>query len=92
MTLVELLMALLLLSVLSTAVTSLLVGAADVNRYVGAQAGAIWDADFAAHRILANGQAAVLSSPPAVATDANGQSRLTLTVPDVANNTTRTVV
>jgi prepilin-type N-terminal cleavage/methylation domain-containing protein len=92
MTLVELLVALTVMAIISTAAFSILLAAANVNRYTTNQDKAIWDADLAWHRILANGQAAVSSPAPTVTTDANGQSRLTVTVPDVTNSTTRTVV
>jgi type II secretory pathway pseudopilin PulG len=95
MTLVELMLALGILSVMSTAVMYLLVGACNLNRFAQNESTMVWDGDFAFHRIYANGLAAVPSSAggmtPTVATDANGQSRLTFIVPDIANNTTRTI-
>jgi prepilin-type N-terminal cleavage/methylation domain-containing protein len=92
MTLVELLVALAVVTIISTAAFSILLAAANVNRSNSTQDTALWDADFAWHRLLANGQAASSTSIPTVTTDANGQTRLTLTVPDIANNTTRTLV
>jgi prepilin-type N-terminal cleavage/methylation domain-containing protein len=95
LTLVELITALAVVTIISLAVTTLLFGANNVNRYTKAQATAEWEGDFAWHRIAANSSAALpLASSgmtPTVTTDSNGQSRLTLIVPDVANNTTRTL-
>jgi prepilin-type N-terminal cleavage/methylation domain-containing protein len=95
-TLVELMIALAVMAVISTAVATLLVGADNSNRYTTNQSTAIWETDFGWHRIYANGMAAVPAASggmtPTVTTDANGQSRLTIIVPDVANATTRTVV
>jgi prepilin-type N-terminal cleavage/methylation domain-containing protein len=75
MTLVELLIALTVMAVISTAAFSILLAAANINRANSRQDSALWDADFAWHRLLAN-----------------GQSRLTFVVPDVTNNTTRTLI
>ncbi len=95
MTLVELLLALVILSVLSTSVMYLLVGACNLNRFSQNQSTELWNSDFAWHRIYSNGLAAVPSSSggmtPTVTTDPNGQSRLTFIVPDLANNTVRTL-
>jgi prepilin-type N-terminal cleavage/methylation domain-containing protein len=92
MTLVELLIALTVMAVISTAAFSILLAAANINRANSRQDSALWDADFAWHRLLANGQAALVTPAPTVTTDANGQSRLTFVVPDVTNNTTRTLI
>jgi prepilin-type N-terminal cleavage/methylation domain-containing protein len=95
LTLVELVTALVVTCLISLAVTTLLFGANNVNRYSKAQATAEWEADFAWHRMAANASAALPVSAsgmvPTVSTDANGQSRLTMIVPDLTNNTTRTV-
>jgi prepilin-type N-terminal cleavage/methylation domain-containing protein len=99
MTLVELLVALVVMSIISTAAFSILYAATGMNRYTQSQDAALWDAEMAWHRLLSNGRAAlsttsfpIAGAAPTVATDSNGQSRLTLTVPDIANATTRTVV
>ncbi len=96
MTLVELMLALGILGIMSTAVMYLLFGACNLNRFSQNETAMVWDADFAFHRIYANGLAAVPAGSggmtPTVTTDANGQSRLTFIVPDIANNTTRTVI
>lgn len=92
MTLVELILALIVISFISTAAFSIVLAGANINRYTKSQDAALWDADFAWHRLLSNGQAALASPLPTVATDANGQSRFTFTVPDVANSTTRSIV
>jgi prepilin-type N-terminal cleavage/methylation domain-containing protein len=95
MTLVELMLALTIFSIISLAVASLVFAAFNVNRYAGNEGTALWDADFAWHRMSANAMAAVPAASsgmtPTVTTDSNGQSRLTFIVPDVANNTTRTI-
>jgi type II secretory pathway pseudopilin PulG len=95
MTLVELLMALSIMSVIGLAVFYLLLSSANLNRYIQNQSDGMWESDFTWHRIESNGLAAMPSSAggmtPTVVTDANGQSRLTFIVPDVTNNTTRTL-
>jgi type II secretory pathway pseudopilin PulG len=95
LTLVELLTALVVTTLVSLAVTTLLFGADNTNRFTKAQATAEWEADFAWHRMAANASAALpvaaSGMTPTVTTDTNGQSRLTLIVPDLANNTTRTL-
>ena len=99
MTLVELIVAMVVMAIVSTAAFAVLFAATGMNRYVQNQDAALWDAELAWHRLLANGRAAlsttsfpIAGTAPVVAPDANGQSRLTVTVPDVANSTTRTVV
>jgi prepilin-type N-terminal cleavage/methylation domain-containing protein len=95
MTLVEMLLALAIFAVMSTGVMYMLVGACNLNRFSQTESTMVWDADFAWHRIYSNGMAAIPAASsgmtPTVTTDANGQSRLTFIVPDVTNNTTRTL-
>lgn len=82
-------------SLVSTAIVTLLFGADNANRYVTNEATAMWEADLVWHRMAANGMAAIPvgsgGMTPTVTTDANGQSRLTFIVPDLANSTTRTL-
>jgi prepilin-type N-terminal cleavage/methylation domain-containing protein len=96
LTLAELMISLSILSILSLSVASLVFASTNTFRYTLNEGSAMWDADFAWHRIYENGMAAVPSASggmtPTVTTDANGQSRLTFIVPDVANNTTRRLV
>jgi type II secretory pathway pseudopilin PulG len=96
LTLVEMVVALLVLTLISGAIFKLLLGAANTQRYTQSQSTALWETDFAWHRMTANGMAAVPSASagmtPTVSTDSNGQSRLTFIVPDVANSTTRTLI
>jgi prepilin-type N-terminal cleavage/methylation domain-containing protein len=95
-TLVEMIIALVVMTYISTAVAILLFGADNANRYVTNQSTAMWESDLGWHRIYSNGMAAIPAASggmtPTVTSDANGQSRLTMIVPDVANATTRTVV
>jgi prepilin-type N-terminal cleavage/methylation domain-containing protein len=90
-TLVELITSLLILSMLGAAVCGLVIAATNTDRYLRLQTDTESKIELAAHRLAANERAAMSTTPPSVTTLANGQSSLTLTVPDVANSTTRTV-
>ncbi len=99
MTLVELLIALTVMAIISSAAFSIVLAATNNQRYGAAQQTAIGETELAWHRLLANGRAAlsttsfpIPAAAPVISTDANGQSRLTLNVPDVTNATTRTIV
>jgi prepilin-type N-terminal cleavage/methylation domain-containing protein len=89
-TLVELLAALTIMSVLSVAIVALLIGAARTNAYVKTESDSVAHAEMALRRILHNLRtASTITQPPAAETS----STLTLaTQPDSANsNATYTV-
>jgi prepilin-type N-terminal cleavage/methylation domain-containing protein len=95
LTLLELMLSLTILTMLGAAAAGLLFASLNVNRFNTDESAAVWDADFAWHRIAANAMAAIPAASggmtPTVTTDSNGQARLTFIVPDLANSTTRTI-
>jgi type II secretory pathway pseudopilin PulG len=90
-TFVELMTSLLILSMLGAAVCGLVIAATNTDRYLRLQTDTESKIELTTHRLAANERAALSTTAPAVSTLANGQSSLTLTVPDVANATTRTI-